>query len=136
MNANTRKRVINPRDPIVPWITQKIQTILVFLIMIYECEFSLKNPQIHLYVLISLLLVIPSKPQCLHLSTAFQSSQLYTLIHHSKWQLTVWVGVQEFTLQYVREKRKNKWWLSLSNKQPNQNIFCEHQHQQHQKKSN
>ena len=113
VNTNTRQRLINPLDSIVPWITHKIQTILVFLIMIYECEFYLRNPQLHLYALISLLHVIPSAPHCLPLSMAFQSSQLYTLIHHSKWQLTSWVGVQEFTLQYVRGKRKNKWWLSL-----------------------
>ena len=123
VNTNTRQRLINPLDPIVPWITHKIQTILVFFIMIYECKFYLRNPQLHLSALISLLHVIHSAPHCLPLSMAFQSSQLYTLIHHSKWQLTVWVGVQEFTLQYVRGKRKNKWWLSLSNHQPNQNIL-------------
>ena len=129
VNINTRQRLINPLDPIVPWITHKIQTILVFLIMIYKCEFYLRNSQLHLYVLISLLHVIHSVPHCLPSSMAFQSPQQYTLIHHSKWQLTGWVGVQEFTLQYVRGKRKNKWWLSLSNHQTNQNIFCEHQHQ-------
>ena len=78
------QRVINPHDPIVAWITQKIQTILVFLIMIYKCEFYLRNSQLHLYALISLLHVIPSPPHCLPLSMAFQPSQLYTLIHHSK----------------------------------------------------
>ena len=49
VNTNTRKRVINPLDPIVSWITHKIQTILVFLIMIYECEFYFWNLKLHLY---------------------------------------------------------------------------------------
>ena len=115
VNTNTTQRLINPLDPIVPWITQKIQTILVFLIMTNECKFYFRNAQLPLYALISLLHVIPSAPHCLPSSMAFQSSQLYTLIHHSKWQLTCWVGVQEFTLQYVRGKRKNKWWLSSNN---------------------
>ena len=81
---HSHQRLINPIDPIVPWITQKIQTILVFPIMIYKCEFYSRNPQLHLYVLISLLNVIPSSPHCLPSSIAFQPTQLYTLIHHSK----------------------------------------------------
>ena len=96
-NTNTRQILINLLDHIVPWITHKIQTILQFLIMIYKCEFYLRNPQIHLYALISLLHVIPSAQHCLPSWMAFQSSQLYTLIHHSKWQLAFWVGVHYST---------------------------------------
>ena len=65
MNTNARQRLTNPLDPIVPWITHKLQTILVFLIMIYECEFYLRNPQLHLSALISLLHVIHSVPHSL-----------------------------------------------------------------------
>ena len=73
MNTNTRQRLINPLEPIVPWITHKIQTILVFLIMIYECELYLRNSQLHLCALISLL--------CATLSTLFQGIPIISTVH-------------------------------------------------------
>ena len=56
----------------------QIQTILVFLIMIYECEFCLRNLQLHLCTLISLLHVIPSVPT---LSTLDNGIPIISTVH-------------------------------------------------------
>ena len=58
-----------------------------------------------------------------HSNTSFKMTT-YTLSRSARVYIAVCKG-----------KRKNKWWLSLSNKQPNQNIFCEHQHKTKTNKS-
>ena len=123
VNTNTRQRLINPLDSIVPLITQKIQTILVFLIMIYECDFYLRNPQLHLCALISLLHVIPSATT---LSTLVNGIPIISTVHsNTSFKMTTY-RLNRCARVYIavcEGKRKNKWWLSLSNHQPNQNIF-------------